>query len=294
MTAIRVLLVDDDEIVRTALTCVLEQCGFIVTGAVNVSEALKHISSPEIYDVLLSDLHMPGAGDGLTVVSAMRHANPQAVTMLMSAFPEMNAATHAILQQADEILVKPLDLGWISGAIERLALHGPVRSPRMRDIESVATVLERTTKAILQDWFELVRADVNLMSVPMSYEARCGHLSSVLRDIVTRLRAPKSGSSGEFISAAARQHGSERLKQGYTPAMLTEEFRILQTSVFSTVQGNLAKIDFNLLLTGMITIADEIAAQLGHAMANYAVEPQRPVTKSLESDPLRAKPYLRA
>src|SRR5271170_8065817 len=110
MAEIRILLVDDDEIVRSSLGCVLEHSGFIVTPAANVPAALKLISGPETYDVLLSDLHMPGAGDGLTVVSAMRHANPQAVTLLLSAFPEMNAATQAILLQTDEILVKPMDV----------------------------------------------------------------------------------------------------------------------------------------------------------------------------------------
>jgi YesN/AraC family two-component response regulator len=80
---------------------------------------LKHISSDH-YDVLLSDLHMPGAGDGLTVVSAMRHANPKAVTMLLSAFPEMGAAAHAIMLQADEILVKPMNV----------QAHWPVPPPR--------------------------------------------------------------------------------------------------------------------------------------------------------------------
>jgi CheY-like chemotaxis protein len=109
MLANRVLLVDDDEVVRMTLTGVLEQSGFVVTCAPNVVEALKRISS-EPYDALLSDLHMPGAGDGLTVVSAMRHANPSAVTVLLSAFPQMEAAVQAILLQADEILVKPMEL----------------------------------------------------------------------------------------------------------------------------------------------------------------------------------------
>ena len=72
-------------------------------------EALKYIIT-ESFDVLLTDLHMPGAGDGLTVVSAMRHANPKAVTLLLSAFPEMTAAAQAILRQADEILLKPIDV----------------------------------------------------------------------------------------------------------------------------------------------------------------------------------------
>jgi len=58
-------------------------------------EALNHITSGS-YDALVSDLHMPGAGDGLTVVSAMRHANPAAVTLLLSAFPQMEAAAQAL------------------------------------------------------------------------------------------------------------------------------------------------------------------------------------------------------
>jgi hypothetical protein len=68
---------------------ILEYHDFAVTTASTVAEALKHIST-DPYDVLLSDLHMPGAGDGLTVVSAMRHPNPKAVTMLLSSFPEMD------------------------------------------------------------------------------------------------------------------------------------------------------------------------------------------------------------
>src|SRR6201986_3231418 len=134
MSEIKVLVVDDDEIVRATLTGVLEQSGFGVTAAAGVPEALKLISGPETYDVLLSDLHMPGAGDGLTVVSAMRHANPKAVTLLLSAFPEMTAAAAAILQQADEILVKPIDLSSLIEIIRQRLASGPQRK---REIETV-------------------------------------------------------------------------------------------------------------------------------------------------------------
>ena len=103
MAIAKVLLVDDDDNVRFGLGELLESKGFEITTAASVPEALKLIIS-ETYDVLLSDLHMPGAGDGLTVVSAMRHANPRAVTLLLTAYPEMSAATHAILLQADQIL----------------------------------------------------------------------------------------------------------------------------------------------------------------------------------------------
>jgi CheY-like chemotaxis protein len=64
----KILLVDDDELVRLTLCKILERYGFDTGTAASVPEALKLISS-ETYDVLLSDLHMPGAGDCLTDVA---------------------------------------------------------------------------------------------------------------------------------------------------------------------------------------------------------------------------------
>jgi DNA-binding NtrC family response regulator len=141
MSVTKLLLVDDDESVRHIYEEIFTQKGFSVTTASSVQEALQCISA-ERFDVLLSDLHMPGAGDGLTVVSAMRHANPQAVTLLLSAFPQMEAATRAILLQADEILVKPMGTADLMEVIARRLETGPRSARRM--IESVATILERT------------------------------------------------------------------------------------------------------------------------------------------------------
>ena len=167
MSPTRVLLVDDDELVRAALTELLEQSGFKVTSVTNVVEALKHISS-ESYDVLLSDLQMPGAGDGLTVVSAMRHANPLAVTLLLSSFPQMEAAAQAILLQADEILFKPMDLTLLLDVIKQRVAIGPVRN---REVETVAAILDRTSYAAIQEWYKLVQTDELVMSVSMSRDA---------------------------------------------------------------------------------------------------------------------------
>jgi DNA-binding NtrC family response regulator len=103
----RLLLVDDDELVLSTLTLVLARNGFAVVPACGVNQALRLITQ-QPFDVLLSDLHMPGAGDGLTVVSAMRHANPAAVTFIFSGCPEMLQATDAIRQQVDEVVSKPV------------------------------------------------------------------------------------------------------------------------------------------------------------------------------------------
>jgi len=266
MPLTRILLVDDDELVRATLTELLEQSGFAVTSVTNVVEALKHISS-ESYDVLLSDLHMPGAGDGLTVVSAMRHANPLAVTLLLSAFPQMEAAAQAILLQADEILFKPMDLTLLLDVIKQRVAMGPVRN---REIETVAAILNRTSHAAIQEWYELVQTDELVMSVPMSRELRCGHLPQVFRELVSRLLSSKRIGTKELPSAGATEHGLNRRRSGYSAAMLVEESRMLQITIFSTLQNNLASIDFSLLLVGVMTIADEIDSQLSQAMRSFS------------------------
>jgi DNA-binding response OmpR family regulator len=268
MAPAKLLLVDDDETIRFTLGIILRKHGFHVTVAATVTEALKHISS-EVFDVLLSDLHMPGAGDGLTVVSAMRHANPKAVTILLSSFPHMDAAAQAILLQTDEILVKPMDVIMLVDAIKQRLAAGP---SRIRVVESVATILERSAESTISDWYLLVEKEETLMAVPMSFQLRSGHLVQVFQDLVLRLRSSKILGTKELPSEAATQHGIARRRQGYSASMMVEESRILQVSVFNTLQKNLANIDFSVVLIGVMTIADEIDSQLGQAMKSYLAE----------------------
>src|ERR1700722_1087435 len=108
MPATKILLVDDDVALSRIMRSLLEHEGFDITVADDVAAALKLINS-EQYDVLLSDLHMPGAADGLTVISAMRHLNPNAIAILLTGFPEMDVAAKAIVRQADEIMIKRTD-----------------------------------------------------------------------------------------------------------------------------------------------------------------------------------------
>jgi hypothetical protein len=62
---------------------------------------------------------------------------------------------------------------------------------------------------------------------------------------------------------------------GYTAAMLVEEYRILQVSIFNTLQKNLSKVDFSKVVLDVITIADEVDSQLKQAMfSNSEPRPQ--------------------
>ena len=123
-----------------------------------------------------------------------------------------------------------------------------------------------------KDWFERVGLEESLMAIPLSRELRCFHLISVFRDLVERLRTFKPLGTKEPMSVSAAEHGLTRRKQGYTAAMMVEESRVLQVSIFNTLQNNLASIDFSVLLIGVMTIADEVDSQLSLAMTSYIAE----------------------
>src|ERR1700733_6846252 len=272
MAATKILLVDDDELLNTIIRSLVEREGFDITVASNVAEALKLISS-ERYDVLPSDLHMPGAADGLTVISAMRHLNPNAIALLLTSFPEMDLAAQAILRQADEIMIKRTDPMEMVESIKRRIANGtPHSQPK---VESVATILEREAPNCIADWFLEVQLDSKLSLVRLTPEERCGHLPQVFRDLVARLRAALPFGSKGPLSPFAANHGLRRRQQGYSAAMMVEESRILQVCIFHTLEKNLASIDFGVLLSQVMTIADEVDSQLRQAMECYIAESTR-------------------
>jgi ActR/RegA family two-component response regulator len=269
MPATKILLVDDDEMLLRILHNLLEHEGFEVAVANSVAKALKLISS-ERYDMLLSDLHMPGAGDGLTVISAMRHVNPECVAMLLTSFPEMDVAAQAVMRQADEILLKQTDFAGIISSVKRRLAEGIAHVPPR--IESVATILERSARSCIDDWFFEVQRDERLTRVPLTREERCSHLSRVFRDLVARLQATLPLGSRGPLSAGASDHGLARRRLGYTAAMMVEESRILQVCIFHTLQKNLEVIDFSVLLYQVMTIADEVDSQLRQATECFVDE----------------------
>jgi hypothetical protein len=56
--------------------------------------------------------------------------------------------------------------------------------------------------------------------------------------------------------------------------MMVEESRMLQVSIFQTLQNNLYRVNFSLILVGVMEIADEVDSQLAQAMASYVAESQ--------------------
>src|ERR1700720_925227 len=150
----KVLLVDDDDAVRAMMNATLERRGFDVVAVASVTDALRHITT-ESFDVLITALHMPNAGDGFAVVTAMRHSQTDALTLLVSGYPDVQSAMAAILLEADEIIVKPFEVGRLAELIHEKMI---TRKPAARaEKASVGAILQRCISGIVEDWLVRVK-----------------------------------------------------------------------------------------------------------------------------------------
>jgi RsbT co-antagonist protein rsbRD N-terminal domain len=134
-------------------------------------------------------------------------------------------------------------------------------------IASVADILERDLDRVIQEWLLRVDKEPDLTAIPLSFEDRTGHLPQLLRDIIARLRL--DGGTMAPISQAASHHGDLRAKQGYTVAMAVEESRLLQVSIFTMLHRSQSHLEFDTVLPSVVTIADEVDAQLKQQMLRF-------------------------
>jgi hypothetical protein len=135
--------------------------------------------------------------------------------------------------------------------------------------ENVATVLEQGTQSTIDDWYSRVQIEPRISGVMLGAAERCAYLPQLFRDLVFRLQNPLPLGARALVSPSAASHGLLRRAQGYSAAMMVEESRMLQVSIFQTLQNNLVRLDFELLLAGVMTIADEVDSQLAQAIASY-------------------------
>ena len=146
-------------------------------------------------------------------------------------------------------------------------------------VETVADILERQLDEVIQEWLARVEKEPNLACISLTFQERTGHLPQLLHDVIKRLRMDSDTQAP--LSEAAAHHGDLRSKQGYTVAMAVEESRLLQVSIFSTLHRSEKHLYFNKVLPAVVTIADEVDAQMKQQMLRFMAADEAKLVRSV-------------
>jgi putative two-component system response regulator len=118
---LRVLVIDDEEPIRVALTRLLRSRGYDVTAVTSGADALAALERDRCA-LALCDLRMPGMS-GIELLPQLLALDPDLAVVMLSAVNDAHTATEALTGGASDYLVKPVEPDNLQQAVER-ALHG--------------------------------------------------------------------------------------------------------------------------------------------------------------------------
>jgi DNA-binding response OmpR family regulator len=262
----KILVVDDDPALRETLRAILQQNGFEVTMAANVSDALRLIAA-ERFDVLISDLNIGEPGDGFTVVSAMRRTQPRCLNYILTGYPEFETALTAIRDQVDDYLTKPTDVNYLLESIAA-RLGKPRTEKRRQRVRPMAALLEARRHELLRRTVATMRRSAELRQLPLDDEQRSSHLAPLLDACIAQMRSPSAQAIAQGI-AAASVYGRERRHQGYSVPMLLEDFRIMSDAVHDLVRQNVLEVELSNLIPELKRFGDILNGQMQEAVKTF-------------------------
>ncbi|MGC3952882.1 MAG: response regulator transcription factor [Propionicimonas sp.] len=131
MTPVRVVVVDDQQLLRRGLTMLLETVDdvTVVGQAGDGREALALLAGTEV-DVVLSDAQMPGM-DGLGLLAACRKHHPGLPVVILTTFDDQEVVRAAVQGGAAGFLLKDCSVESLSEAIRQAVSGGMVIDPRV-------------------------------------------------------------------------------------------------------------------------------------------------------------------
>ncbi|MBI5884112.1 MAG: sigma 54-interacting transcriptional regulator, partial [Elusimicrobia bacterium] len=124
----KILIVDDEELIRWSLSEDLTAAGYKTLTADDVPSAVALINK-ESPDIVLTDLRLgPGGGTGLEVLRAARQADPGMPVILMTAYADLASAVSALREGAADYISKPLQLAGLKITLQRVLETAVLRS----------------------------------------------------------------------------------------------------------------------------------------------------------------------
>jgi len=278
---VKILIVDDEQIVRDSLTHWFEEDGYQVSSAADAFDVLKDLQ-PGKYDIMLVDIKMPKMS-GLELLEKVKEIDPDCIVIIITAYASVPSAVQALKNGAFDYVTKPIDPDELSHLIknaikqkalkkENIALRTSIdemfsfegligESPEMKKVfELIKIVAPQDTTVMIRGESgtgkELIARAIHMNSPRKYYPiipVNCGAFTETL------LESELFGhEKGAFTGAQYRRKGKIEMANGGTlfldevgsvsPKMQVELLRVLESKQFTRVGGSeIVKVDFRLI-----------------------------------------------
>ena len=177
-----ILIVDDDEAIRSLLSACLDESYWCATAA-SAEEAVTLLKTGS-FNLVLSDITMPGKS-GLELCGYVQKNCPRTVVVMISAMTDIDYAVEAMRQGAFDYITKPFDLARVTLAVDRALRY----EQAVEDNYRYEQALEERVR-IRTDELRAANDDLNFMldTLYQNYRATLRGLAGTLeaRDIETR------------------------------------------------------------------------------------------------------------
>jgi DNA-binding NtrC family response regulator len=204
----KILIVDDDEVMRTLLREVLEKSGYAVQLAASGEAAIKLLRTSS-FPVVVSDIRMLEL-DGMAVLREAKKSSAATAVILMTGFGSMEGAIEAVREGAFDYISKPFKMDDLKAVVQRAAKHWESLSIRSagqvpRRLDVAAKGLIGKSPRIVDVYKTLARAALSTSTVLISGE---------------------NGTGKELVAHAIHENGPRRGKKFITVdcATLDESF----------------------------------------------------------------------
>ncbi len=149
----RVLVVDDEEAVRSLVVTLLERSGFTAASEANPEEAMRHLRSDSSVDIVMADVMMAG-GDGLSLLDQIVLDFPGTPVVMFTAVHDIHVATSAFRRGAVDYLLKPFERKQLISVLMRAAEHRRLRRQDLlyrANLEEIVAARTRRLRTAMQD-----------------------------------------------------------------------------------------------------------------------------------------------
>ena len=246
MAGEKILVVDDEQMMRTMLVSLLQREGYSVESARDSDDALRMLGMKPV-DLILADLRL-GDSAGMHLLEQIKSRRMQTPVIMVTAVHEVNTAIAAMRNGAFDVVLKPFDNSTLLDSVERAVAYGYTARKDTSYRNSLEHLVEARTSLLREAMFELERSyDTTLQALGDALDLKDAETEGHSRRVTA------------YTIALARTMGVDKT-----------EIKVIKHGAFLHDIGKMAIPDSILLKPGRLDMAEQETMRK-HCFSGYQI-----------------------